>query len=207
MHALGRHLARVFIAGIVALLPIGGTVLTVVYLETTIANDWVRRQWWYFPGLGLVAAAIIIYLIGLTVTTFLGRWIWNRLDRLFDSLPALGALYKTLKQVLGYGEGREGLFQQVVLVPGRDSKGVEIGLVTNDLVDDAGRRMFTVFIPGSPTPTAGRLVVIEASKVHAVSMPVSEALKALVSVGKTEGVVDVVRRAGDVGNPTAPTRP
>ena len=55
MKELVRHLVRTFIAGIVALLPIGGTILTVVWLEATIADSWLVKQSFYFPGLGLIA--------------------------------------------------------------------------------------------------------------------------------------------------------
>jgi len=157
------------------------------------SSPWIGQQAWYVPGMGIVLAGAIVYLIGLTVSTFLGQWAWRTFDRMLDRLPVLGQLYATLKQVLGYGEGSEGLFQQVVLVPGRDVDCVELGLVTNDLVDDQDRRMLTVFVPAAPTPTSGRLIVIEADRVHPVAMPVNEALKALVSVGKTSLTEETVR--------------
>ncbi|MSR58002.1 MAG: hypothetical protein EXS05_10040, partial [Planctomycetaceae bacterium] len=55
---LGQHLGvtRCLLAGLVALLPIGGFVLTVVYLERSIAESWLARQPFYFPGLGLIAS-------------------------------------------------------------------------------------------------------------------------------------------------------
>jgi uncharacterized membrane protein len=186
MKAVGRHFTKVFIAGIVALLPIGGLALTVFYLETSLANDWVRAQWWYVPGLGIVAAAILIYLIGLTVSTFLGRWFWRAFDRLLDRLPALGALYRTLKQILGYGEGKDGMFLGVVLVPSGVHGATELGLVTGEShAIDGSSRTLTVFVPSSPTPTSGRLLIIDAAKVTPIDMPVSDALKALVSAGKS----------------------
>src|SRR5258708_39183822 len=115
---IARHVTGCFLAGVVALLPIGGFVLTVAYLEATIAGSWLAGQPYYFPGLGLLATAAVIYLIGLTVSTFLGRWLWGRIDVLFDSLPALGRLYQTLKQIIGYGAGEDAIFQRAVLIRG-----------------------------------------------------------------------------------------
>jgi uncharacterized membrane protein len=196
MKPLTRHLSRCFIAGVVALLPIGGTVLSVVWLEMTLSESWLARQPWYFPGMGIVAAAAIVYLLGLTVSTFIGRWFWRFFDRMLDSLPAMGALYRTLKQVLGYGEGKDGMFHEVVMVPSERVGAFEIGLVTGEVVDHHdGRTKLTVFIPGAPVPTAGRLVIIDASQVHRVKMPVSDSLKAIVSVGKTD--LDLTPRALD----------
>lgn len=180
-----KHVSRCFLAGIVALLPIGGLALTVVYLEATIAGSWLAKQSWYVPGLGLLATAAAIYLIGLTVSTFLGRWLWGRVDLLFDSLPALGRLYQTLKQIIGYGEGKDAIFQRVVLIRGSSPDGSELGLVTNETVDATGARKLIVFVPGAPNPTAGRLIVIDADRTVALSVSVSDSLKTLLSVGKT----------------------
>src|SRR5262245_31273355 len=132
METIRRHVTRCILAGVVALLPIGGFVFTVIYLESAISGSWLAKQVWYFPGMGLIATIAAIYLIGLTVSTFVGRWLWSLIDRILNSLPMLGRLYQTLKQIVGYGEGRDAIFQKVVLVPNRDSEGSELGLVTNE---------------------------------------------------------------------------
>ena len=185
MSAITRHLYRCFLAGLVALLPVGGVVLTVVYLESTIAGSWLADEAFYFPGLGIVTAVIIIYAIGLIVSTFVGRWLWSRVDSLLDNLPALGQLYQTLKQILGYGQGEEAIFQQVVLIRSRETDGEEIGLVTNRCADADGGEKLSVFVPGAPNPTAGRLVLVDSRLVRPVDVEVNEALKSLLSVGKT----------------------
>ncbi len=185
MQLLTRHISRCFLAGIVALLPIGGLVLTVVYLEATLAGSWLAKQPWYFPGLGLLATAAVIYAMGLTVSTFLGRWAWSRLDVLFDGLPALGRLYQTLKQIIGYGEGKDAIFLRVVLLKGSSPDGEELGLVTNETTDAAGLGKLIVFVPGAPNPTTGRLIVIDPAQTVPLSMSISDALKTLLSVGKT----------------------
>ena len=190
MKAISAHLSRCFIAGIVALLPIGGLALTVVYMETTIAESWLAKQPFYFPGMGLLAVAVIVYAIGLFVSTVLGQWLWSCLDKTLNNLPALGRMYQTLKQILGYGEGQDGMFHEVVLVPSRDTGAVEIGLVTNQIADESGLSKLIVFVPGAPNPTIGRMLVIEPSLVHRINVPVSEALKALVSVGKASLLVE-----------------
>ena len=194
MKFITRHLSRCFIAGIVAMLPIGGLALTVWYLETTIAGAWPKQiKEYYFPGFGLLATAAIIYLVGLTVSTFLGRWLWSLVDTVLNKLPALGSFYQTLKQILGYGEGEDAIFQQVVLISSRDSDAEEVGLVTNRLTDEKGVEKLVIFIPGAPNPTLGRLLVTEASSIRLLDVPVNEALKALVSVGKTPIAIDKVR--------------
>jgi uncharacterized membrane protein len=189
MTFLTQHIARCLIAGIVALLPIGGFIMTVVYLESAISSSWMAKQAWYLPGLGLVTSTAGIYLIGLTVSTFIGRWVWSLVDRLLNNLPMLGRLYQTLKQIVGYGEGKDAIFQQVVLVPNGKNEGHELGLVTNELTSGSGTRQLVIFIPDAPNPTTGRLVVIDAASVRPTTMPVSDAMKVLLSVGKTQLVL------------------
>ncbi|RJR40864.1 MAG: DUF502 domain-containing protein [Desulfobacteraceae bacterium] len=182
-----KHVTSSFIAGIVAILPVGGSIITVGYLESTISSSGLSRLPFYFPGFGLLTTVILIYLIGLAVTTFIGRWIWNRIDTLVEKLPALGSLYGTLKQILGYGQGEHAIFYEAVLVPSRDVKSEELGLVTNKIFDESGNvTKLVIFVPGSPNPTSGRLLVMDRACVKPLQMPVNDTLKALVSMGKAE---------------------
>ena len=173
---------RCLIAGMVALLPVGGTILAFFYMESMLSDSGLSDQAFYFPGLGLILALLGLYVVGLFVTTFLGRWIWRRVDRLLEQLPVMGGMYQTLKQILGYGSGADAMFQEVALVPSVDTGGVQIGLITNRMQD--GR--CAVFLPGSPNPAAGRLVMLEEESLNIVEVQVADALKALVSVGKSE---------------------
>jgi len=184
MNAIIKHTSQCMVAGVVALLPIGGMVLAVVYAELLISESWLANQPYYFPGMGLLGAVVLLYLIGLVVTTFIGRWVWTRIDTLLAKLPALGNLYQTLKQILGYGEGEGALFERVVLVPSRHPDAMEMGLVTCE-IEEQGKARLIVFIPGAPNPSTGRLIVTDPDRVKTVDMPVSDVLKALVSLGKT----------------------
>ena len=186
MKRISRHVTRCTMAGIVAILPVGGLIITIGYVESKISSSGLSKLPFYFPGFGLLATAILIYLVGLGITTFLGKWLYAHIDSLLDRLPALGRLYQTLKQILGYGVGEDAVFREVVLMPSRDSQSEELGLVTNKISDELGRTKLLVFVPGAPNPTTGRLVIVNQELVKPLAMPVNETLKALVSVGKAE---------------------
>ena len=179
-----QHVSRCLIAGIVALLPLAGLVLTIAYLEHTLAASGLAATRFYFPGLGLLLAAVMLYLIGLIVSTVLGRWMWMRVDRLFTRLPLLGRLYQTLKQILGYGDAEEALFLRVVLVRNLSGEGAEIAFHTNDERDADGRPCAVVFVPGVPNPMAGRLLRVAPESLVTMPVSVNEAMKTLVSLGK-----------------------
>jgi uncharacterized membrane protein len=190
---LMRHLTRCLIAGFVALLPVGGLILTIAWLEHTIAAAWLAEQTFYFPGFGLLAAAVALYLIGLIVTTFIGRWVWTKLDALLGRLPFFGSLYATLKQILGYDTGEGAIFRQVVLVKSTDTGGQQFGLVTEHIGEGDARRT-VVYVPGAPNPTGGRLLMLRAEDVLPIDLDVDDAIKSLVSLGKT-GLAPIGGRA------------
>lgn len=178
-----RHLTRCLVAGIVALLPMGGALLTIVWLEGAISESWRRELAWYFPGLGLLLALLVVYLVGLLVTTFVGRWLWRRADRVLERLPLLGTMYQSLKEVLGYDSARERFFQGVVAV--RADDGFEIGFVTGEVQGPGGAPHTLVFVPSSPNPTNGRLLLVEPARLARLDVRTADALRALVSMGKT----------------------
>lgn len=178
-----RHVTRCMVAGIVALLPMGGAVFTVVWLENAISGSWREKLPFYFPGLGLLLALVAIYVVGFFVTTFVGRWLWRRADRLLENLPLLGAAYQSVKEVLGYDSTRERFFQGVVAV--RADEGYEIGFVTGESPGPDGRTHTVVFVPSAPNPTNGKLLLVEPTRLLRLDVRTADALRALVSIGKT----------------------
>lgn len=187
MKSFSRHITRTLIAGVVALLPIAGLVLGALWAENAVAESWLAEQRYYFPGMGIVSMLVITYVVGLSITTLVGKLLWGFVDGLLDRLPALGMLYRTLKQILGYGEGTDALFERVVLVPSRETEGVELGLVTRTIAAESDQEgQVVVFVPAAPTPTTGRVIQLPESCTEPVSMGVHEALKYLVAVGKLE---------------------
>ncbi|MFM1872973.1 MAG: hypothetical protein RL398_2395 [Planctomycetota bacterium] len=179
-----RHVTRCLVAGIVALLPMGGALFSILWLEGAIAGSWRSNpDNFYFPGLGLLLAFLAVYLVGLFVTTFVGRWLWRRLDRMLEALPLLGTLYQSLKEVLGYDTGRERFFQGVVAV--RVDEGFEIGFITGEAKGPDGTPCKLVFVPSSPNPSNGRLMLLPPDRLLPLEARTADALRTLVAIGKT----------------------
>lgn len=178
-----RHLLKCLIAGIAALLPIGGTILMVLYFEEQLSGTWLADQPFYRFGMGILLGFLAVYIVGLLVSSFLGRWLWAQVDMLFMSVPLLGPLYQTFKQLLGYGEGPDAMFKRVVMVPSHDLPGEQLGFVTGEIHNDDGTETLAVFLPAAPNPTNGKLIYVRESEVSALDLPVNEAMKALISAG------------------------
>jgi uncharacterized membrane protein len=181
---MGNHFTRCFIAGLVAVLPVGGLVLLIVKLDQGL-HPLIKGTMLDFPGMAIVVAIAGIYALGLTVTTFIGKWLWNIIDSILSRLPGLAMLYNTLKQILGYGSGKDALFLRVVLVKDEAAGTLELGLVTEEVKLEGQSPRLAVFLPGSPNPALGRLVLVEPERCLPTKIPVDVAIKALLSTGKT----------------------
>ena len=181
---MGAHLMKCFLAGLVAILPVGGLVVLVYQLEVHL-NPLIDDLPFYFPGLAILAALAAIYLLGLTVSTFAGRWLWKRFDRMLEQVPGLAVFYQTLKQILGYGGGKEALFRRVVFLKHEQDGRLELGLLTDEIQVEGQGPRWMVFLPGSPNPTTGQLVLADPGRCIATKIPVDVAIKALLSTGKS----------------------
>jgi uncharacterized membrane protein len=194
MNGLYRHLVVCLVTGLIAILPIGGTIVLIAVAENSLRPLIPAR--WYFPGLALMTVVLFLYLLGLTLSTVVGRWFWRRLDNVMDRLPGLGMIYRTIKQILGFEAGEGTLFESVVLVPNEATGWSEIGLVTS--IETGGESpQLVVFVPGSPNPTQGRLVRLPADRAVRTTWSVDGALKYLFSLGKiSNGKADLVLTEG-----------
>jgi uncharacterized membrane protein len=181
MNGLYRHLVICLVTGAVAILPIGGTIVLIAFAENSFRPLIPTK--WYFPGLALITVVLLLYLLGLTLSTVVGRWFWKGLDNVMDRMPGLGMIYRTLKQILGFEAGEGALFQGVVLVPNEATGWSEIGLVTSAERDDESQQL-VVFVPGSPNPAQGRLVRLPVARAVRTDWSVDGALKYLFSLGK-----------------------
>ncbi len=182
MQTISRHFTRCVLAGIVALLPLGGAVLTFLWLEGALSDLGLRGQPFYFPGLGILVSAAAVYVFGLLMTTFFGRWLMRRVDRVIEGLPLVGMLYDSLKELLGYDTRKERFFQEVVLVD--VDGGQQLGLVTGRMSElDCGARTL-VFVPGSPNPTNGRLMLLADDQLVRLPADAADVLRTLVAMSK-----------------------
>ena len=136
------------------------------------------------PGLGLVTLLILIYLLGLVTTQVLGVRAINLGHRIMEFIPVVKSIYGTARTaVIMLSTGNDHPYTGVVLVkfphPGMKS----IGLVTSRMVDTNGEEMLAVYIPTTPIPSSGFLVLVPAKDVTPTEMSVDDAMKVVISGG------------------------
>lgn len=130
----------------------------------------------------LVFLFLFISLIGMVGRYFLFRYALRAGDKLLHKIPVISSVYKTsqdLIQTVLTSDSKA--FKQVVLVPFPSADCLTVGLVTKE--GPAGSNLVPVFIPTTPNPTSGYLILFDKSKVVFVSMSVEEAFRYVVSCG------------------------
>ncbi len=140
------------------------------------------------PGLGLVALLILIYLLGLVTAHVLGVRLINLGHRIMEFIPVVKSIYGTARTATTMlSTSNDHPYSGVVLVqfphPGMQS----IGLVTSRMIDTNGEEILAVYIPTTPIPSSGFLVMVHAKDVTPTEMSVDDAMKVVISGGILAG--------------------
>lgn len=165
-------------AGALAAIPVAVTAFILWYLDAKARALFDIRV----PALGLVVAVVGLYLLGLFITSLIGRWILTGADALLAHIPGLRALYQSWKQMAFSPEGDEGIFARVVLVPDETGRMQMMGFSTRKPIE-GDPETIGVFVPGSPNPTSGRLYFVPARDCITLDLPARAAFKVLISGG------------------------
>ncbi len=186
---LGRSLRKQFLAGLLAIIPLGATVLILVWIFNGIDNILqpaikliTGRS---ISGVGFGVTILLIYLVGVIASNVLGRRIIKYGESLLDRVPLVRQLYTGIKQlVLGFSTPGEKGFAEAVLVE-FPRKGVwTIGFVTNEETTQSGEKQLSILVPTVPNPTTGFLLIVREDEVIRTNIPIDEAVKMVISAGK-----------------------
>ncbi len=187
-----RLLRKYFLAGLFVLLPLVVTVYVLVFsfnLVDGIFKELVRVVVGrHVPGAGFLLTVCLVFLTGVLATNVGGRRLLAWGESLLLRLPLVRTVYTTSKQVVEAFSlsGREG-FQRVVLVEyprrGLYSIGFVTGKAPAEVSARAERPLLSVFVPTTPNPTSGYLLLVPREEVVFLEMSVEDGLKLVISGG------------------------
>jgi uncharacterized membrane protein len=156
-------------------------------LQTIYENGQTPPMYWYWSASALVLAAILIFAVGVLAQYYIGKRMIEWLDMLMMNVPLLNKFYGAVKQVNEAFAGDRNSFQTVVLVEFPSPGSYSVGFITSEsqagILQQTGKKLVSVFIPTTPNPTSGFLVLVTEDKVNKLDMSVSEGLKYIVSLG------------------------
>ncbi|HLL91125.1 MAG TPA: DUF502 domain-containing protein [Tepidisphaeraceae bacterium] len=179
---LGTHLRNTFLAGVFAVIPVAVTAFVLWYVEdkTRFVSLALFRH--YVPLVGVVLAVLLIYGLGLFVTSVVGRFVLRLADRLLSRIPVLRDLYQAWKQVSLTPGGREGMYAKVVLVPSDTGRHHLLGFTDGEAIAGTADT-WCVFVPNVPNPVTGRLLFVNRGDCRVLGIGTEEAFKFLLSSG------------------------
>ena len=184
-----------FIAGIVVLIPIGIT----LYLTLAIAkisskilpkeinpNNYLPYD---IPGIEIIIALFLITLIGWLSLSFIGKKMLNIFDNILNKIPILRTIYSAFAQMLETFTKREVNRKNVVLVEYPRKGTWAVGFATNkntgEIKNKIGQEVINVFVPTTPNPTSGFLLMFPKEDVIYLDITFEQASKFIVSAGST----------------------
>ncbi|PGF15105.1 hypothetical protein CP556_02495 [Natrinema sp. CBA1119] len=133
----------------------------------------------------LIVAAIVV--LGFLAQQSVGRHLFGNIGRLVNVVPLVSTIYGSVRQVADSLVERKTGYESVVLVEYPREGVYMIGLVTGEspraVEDVAGQDAYNVFLPNSPNPTAGRLVLLPEDQVHEIDMSVRRGMRLIVTTG------------------------
>ncbi len=191
------RLKRWFVYGLLIWVPIAITVFVVRFLLELFDKllGFVPAQYrpehlWGFgiPGLGLMLAIVLLIMTGLLASNLVGRFVVAGLDRLMARIPFVRAIYGGSKQVAAtLFAGKTQAFRRAALVPFPTRGVYSIGFITSsqlgEVQEKTGVEVVSVFVPTTPNPTSGFILLVPKEDVTELEMTVEEALKMIVSLG------------------------
>ena len=190
-----RHFRSTLITGILTLIPLGVTVFVLKFLFTTI-DGWLKPvmspilsqvlEERYHIGMGVLATILLVYLVGLIVSNFLGQKLLGAGEKILTKIPLVREVYAPVKQVVQMAlmTSSSSKFSRAVAVKTPGSTIRVIGFVTGEFHEEGNPvPVSSVFVPTSPNPTTGVLLFCDPEIIYETNMKVETAMKMLISGG------------------------
>ena len=190
-------LRNYFITGVVVLIPIGFTLYLTKFIigissniipQNINPNNYLPYA---IPGIEIFISILFITIVGGLSLSFLGKKILKLIDDLFKRIPFLRTIYTAILQMTETFSNKENDKKSVVLIE-YPRKGVwAVGFATKEnkgeMAQKTNQKLINVFVPTTPNPTSGFLLMFPVDEVIYLNMTFEEASKFIVSAGTSSG--------------------
>ena len=182
-----------FIAGVVVLIPIGITVYLTIFLvsiSSKILPKEINPNYYLpynIPGLEIIISIFLITLIGWLSLSFIGRRLLNLFNNVLKKIPILRTIYSALGQMTETFTKTDKGKKNVVLVEYPRKGSWAVGFATKEntgeITNKTKKNLINVFVPTTPNPTSGFLLMFPKDEVIYLDLTFEEASKFIVSAG------------------------
>lgn len=192
-----KALRNYLIAGLLIWIPVMVTVWVVRFLSGILDQSLVLLppSWrpeaivgTYVPGVGIILSFVLLVVTGMVVRNLFGGQIVQGFENLVRRIPVIGAVYggaKTFSETVLTDKGKS--FKQVVMVEFPRPGAYSVGFITSEELEEVQAKtaedVVCVFVPTTPNPTTGFIVMIPRDQVVRLDMTVDEAFRMLLTLG------------------------
>ena len=195
--SLALILRNYFITGVVVLIPIGFTLYLskiLIGLSSKIIPQNINPNNYLpyaIPGIEIIISVLFITIVGGLSLSFFGKKILKLIDDLFKRIPLLRTIYSAISQMTETFSNKDSEKKSVVLIE-YPRKGVwAVGFATKEntgeMAHKTKQKLINVFVPTTPNPTSGFLLMFPIDEVIYLNMTFEEASKFIVSAGTSSG--------------------
>ena len=196
--ALSLTLRNYFITGVVVLIPIGFTLylskILIGVSSKVIPTNINPNNYLPFaiPGIEIIISIFFITIVGGLSLSFLGKRILKLIDDLFKRIPVLRTIYSAIVQMTETFSNKDENGKKSVVLIEYPRKGVwAVGFATKENTGEMAlktkQKLINVFVPTTPNPTSGFLLMFPLDEVIYLNMTFEEASKFIVSAGTSSG--------------------
>ena len=197
-----RSLRNAFFTGIVVILPLGVTIIVINFLLDRLGTPASKFFFWFLDkelkampvvqvGLELISVLVVfllITLLGYGSRFFIGRIILHNMERLLDQVPVINTVYRSVKQIVQtFSQQKKAVFQEVVLIEYPRKHCYALGFLTSsakgETQDATGEHIVNVFVPTTPNPTSGFLLMLPETDIKRLQMTIADGMKLIISGG------------------------
>ncbi len=186
-------LRNYFFTGVIVLIPLGFTLYLTIFLisisSRLVPDDINPNNYLPFsiPGLEIIVSILFITLIGGLSLSFIGKKVLNLINDLLKKIPFLRTIYSAIGQMTETFTDRKKSKKSVVLVEYPRKGSWAVGFATKDnkgeITNKTNKKLVNVFVPTTPNPTSGFLLMFPKDEIIYLDMSFEEASKFIVSAG------------------------
>ena len=191
------HIRKYIIAGLLVWVPLGITILVIKLLIDLLDRSMILLPpslrpeallGFPLPGLGILISAFVIITTGLVVTNLAGRKMVSFGENLVERIPLVRSIYSAVKQVTEtIISSDKNSFRQVLLIEYPRKGAWTIAFQTGETMGNfnqlVGEDLLTIFVPTTPNPTSGFIIMLPKDEVILLDIDVEDALKFIMSLG------------------------
>ena len=187
MNSITQNFRSKLFAGLATLLPLYFTFIVVKFLFISLeetSGPLLKKLGFNIPGLGIILTIILIYILGLLVTNFLGKKIFKLGEKVVKKVPVVNIIYSTLKQITDtFTKGSKDTFKGAIYIQYPRRGLWTMAFISGESISKQGIAYYHVFVPTTPNPTSGFFLLVPQSDSVKTGMSVEEGLKTIISGG------------------------